>query len=102
VGFVEDHGSAVGKDAGIGRAFGFEFDGEVGEKQMVIDDDDVALGARRRISVMKQRSYSLHFWPRQVSARASSLCQRALVSGSSASSARSPVCVVFSHAAMAR
>ena len=44
---------------------------------------------------MKQRSHALHFWPRQVSARASSLCQSALASGSAASSARSPVCVVF-------
>ena len=51
---------------------------------------------------MKQRSNALHFWPRQVSERASSLCQSALVSGSDASSARSPVCVVFSQAAMAR
>src|SRR5580692_720486 len=43
--------------------------------------------ARRRISVMKQCCHSLHFWPRQVSARASSLCQRALASGSSKFSA---------------
>ncbi len=40
---------------------------------------------------MKQRSQALHFCPRQVSERASSLCQRALASGSDASSARSPV-----------
>ncbi len=40
---------------------------------------------------MKQRSQALHFWPRQVSERASSLCQSALASGSDASSARSPV-----------
>ena len=47
--------------------------------------------ALRCISVMKQRSQALHFCPRQVSARASSLCQSALASGSDASSARSPV-----------
>jgi hypothetical protein len=58
--------------------------------------------ALRRISVMKQRSNSLHFWPVQASARASSLCQSRLASGSSASSARSPVLVVFSQAAMSR
>jgi hypothetical protein len=46
---------------------------------------------RRRISVMKHRSHSLHFCPVHASARASSLCQSALASGSSASSARSPV-----------
>ena len=47
--------------------------------------------ALRCISVMKQRSQALHFCPRQVSARASILCQSALASGSDASSARSPV-----------
>ena len=41
---VEDHRAALGKHAGVGRAFGFEFDGEVGEEQMMVDDDDVALG----------------------------------------------------------
>ncbi len=44
VGFVEDDSSAVGEDSGVGRALGLEFDGEIGEKQVVIDDDDVALG----------------------------------------------------------
>ena len=47
--------------------------------------------ALRCISVMKQRSQALHFCPRQVSERASILCQSALASGSDASSARSPV-----------
>ena len=44
---------------------------------------------------MKHLSHALHFCPRQVSERASSLCQSALASGSAASSARSPVCVVL-------
>ena len=42
--FVEDNGPALGKDTGVGRAIGFQFDGEVGEEQVVVDDDDVALG----------------------------------------------------------
>src|SRR5207302_1726721 len=58
--------------------------------------------ARRCISVIKQRSHSLHFCPRQVSARASNLNHNALASGSVDNSARSPVLVVFSHAAIAR
>ena len=41
---VEDDRSAIGKHAGVGSAFGFELDGEVSEKQMVVDDDNVALG----------------------------------------------------------
>ena len=41
--FVENNGAALGKDAGVGRALGFEFDGEVGEEEVMIDDDDVAL-----------------------------------------------------------
>ena len=44
VGFIEDDGTALGKNAGIGSAVGFELDGEVGEEKMVVDDDDVAFG----------------------------------------------------------
>ena len=58
--------------------------------------------ALRRISVMKQRSHSLHFCPIQASARASSLCQSALASGKFGQLRAIPVCVVFSHAAIAR
>ena len=41
---VENHRPALGKHAGVGRALGFELDGEVGEEQVVVHDDDVALG----------------------------------------------------------
>ena len=58
--------------------------------------------ARRRISVMKQRSNCWHSVPMQRSVRASSLGHRWLFSGSSASSARSPVSVVFSQSLMMR
>ncbi len=58
--------------------------------------------ARRRISVMKQRSNCWHSEPMQRSVRASSLGHRWLVSGSPASSARSPVSVVFSQSLMMR
>ena len=57
--------------------------------------------ALRRIAVMKQLSQSGQVWPRQASPRASSLGQSAEFSGSASISARSPVAVVFSHAAMA-
>ena len=43
MGFVEDDGGSFGKDAGIGRAGGLALDGEVGEEEMVVDDDDVGL-----------------------------------------------------------
>ncbi len=56
--------------------------------------------ARRRISVMKQRSNCWHSEPMQRSVRASSLGHRWLFSGSSANSARSPVSVVFSQSLM--
>src|SRR3990167_5403570 len=52
---------------------------------------------RRCIRVMKQRSNCAHFWPVQVSRRASIRAQSGKESGSSLSSARSPVSVVFSH-----
>ncbi len=44
VGFVENHRATLGENASVGSAFGFEFDGEVGKEEMVVDDDDVALG----------------------------------------------------------
>ena len=43
VGFVEDDGGGFGQDAGVGRSGGLLFDGEVGEEEVVVDDDDVAL-----------------------------------------------------------
>jgi len=44
MGFVEDDYSAVGKNSGIRRVLGFKFYRQVGEKKMVVDNDDVALG----------------------------------------------------------
>src|ERR1700680_4657168 len=41
--FVENNRAALGKHTGVGRALSFEFDGKIGEEQMMIDDDDVAL-----------------------------------------------------------
>jgi len=41
VGLVEDHGCGLGQNSGVGRASGVALDGEVGEKQVVVDDDDV-------------------------------------------------------------
>src|SRR5438874_8097959 len=41
---IEDDNSTVGEDAGIGRVLSFQFDGKVGEEEMMIDDDNVALG----------------------------------------------------------
>ena len=43
MGFVEDDGSDVGQNAGIGSVLRSLLDGEVGKEQVVIDDDDVAL-----------------------------------------------------------
>ena len=43
VGFVEDHGAASGQDAGIGRISACCLIAEVGEEQVMVDDDDVAL-----------------------------------------------------------
>ncbi len=40
---VEDHGGGLGQNAGIGRAGGLALDGEVGEEEVVVDDDDVRL-----------------------------------------------------------
>ena len=42
--FVEDHHARIGQHTGIGRAIGRRFDGQVGAEQMMVDDDDVALG----------------------------------------------------------
>jgi hypothetical protein len=57
--------------------------------------------ARRRIAVMKHGSKSGHAEPVQASLRASSFDHSNELSGSTFSSARSPVVVSFSHAAMA-
>jgi hypothetical protein len=89
--FVEDHRVVVGQD----RHVSSRRTRQVGEEQVVVDDDDVGFGARWCISVMKQRSNCLHFWPAQSSERASILAQAVLSSGSVRISARSPVSVVF-------
>ena len=41
MGFVEDYCGGFGEDAGIGGAGGLLLDGEVGEEEVVVDDDDV-------------------------------------------------------------
>ncbi len=43
VGFVEDDGGGFGEDAGVGCSGGLLLDGEVGEEEVVVDDDDVGL-----------------------------------------------------------
>ena len=43
VGFVENHGPGLGQDSGIGRVLGVLLDRQVGKKQVMVDDDDVAL-----------------------------------------------------------
>ena len=43
VGLVEDDGGGFGEDAGVGGAGGLLLDGEVGEEEVVVDDDDVGL-----------------------------------------------------------
>ena len=43
VGFVENHGADLRQDSGIGRILGLLLDGKIGEEQMMVDDDDVAL-----------------------------------------------------------
>src|ERR1700730_13162262 len=48
--FVEDHGAAIGKNSSAGRALGLVLDGQVGEEQVMVDDDNVAL-----------RSPAMHF-----------------------------------------
>ena len=40
---VEDDRGGFGQNAGVGRAGGLLLDGEVGEEQVVVDDDDVRL-----------------------------------------------------------
>ena len=41
--FVEDHGRAIRQDAGVGRIVGHQLNRQVGEKQVMVHDDDVAL-----------------------------------------------------------
>ena len=36
--------AGIGQHAGVGRAFAARLDGQIGEEQMVVDDDDVAFG----------------------------------------------------------
>ena len=96
---VEDDGAGGGKDAGIGGRRGLQLDGHVGEEEMVVDDDDVGLERLAPHRGDEAASQSGQVWPRQASPRASSLGHRA-DSGSATISARSPVSVVFSHAAM--
>src|SRR5262249_33917271 len=45
MGFVEDYGTDFRQDAGIRGVLGLLFDGEVGEEQVVINNNDVALGS---------------------------------------------------------
>ena len=40
--FIENDRSAIWKNTGVRRAVGFELDGEVGEEQVMVDDDNVA------------------------------------------------------------
>ncbi len=58
MGLIEDDGGGLRQDTGIWRADCLLLDAEIGEEQMVIDDDDVGLSALRRMLVMKQRSQS--------------------------------------------
>ena len=41
--FIEDHRRRFRQNARVGRAFSLQFDGEIGEEQMMVDDNDVAL-----------------------------------------------------------
>ncbi len=43
VGFVEDYGGGFGEDSGIRGAGGLLLDGEVGEEEVMVDDDEVGL-----------------------------------------------------------
>ena len=43
VGLVEDDGGGFGEDAGVGGVGGLLLDAEVGEEEVVVDDDDVGL-----------------------------------------------------------
>ena len=101
VGLVEDHGGGLGEDAGIGRAGGLLPDGEVGEEEVVVDDDDVRfqglaahLGDEAALVVGAGGAEAGFGCGRRACARA------ALDSGRPEISARSPVSVVFSHSAI--
>ena len=43
VGLIENHRCGFRQDSRVRRAFGLQLDGEIGEEQMMIDDNDVAL-----------------------------------------------------------
>ena len=61
-----------------------------------------ASSARWRMRVTKQDSKSEHDWPMQFSLAAETSRQKSTLSGMSATSARSPVCVSGAHASTAR
>src|SRR5579864_2617240 len=42
--FIEDDNLRIRQDSSVGRTFRLLFDSEVGKKQMMVDDDNVALG----------------------------------------------------------
>ena len=43
MGLVENHRAVLGQDTGVRRLLGHKLDGQIGEEQVVIHDDDVAL-----------------------------------------------------------
>src|SRR5437667_9846011 len=40
---IEDHGGGFRENARVRRSIGLQFDGEIGKKQVMVDDDDVTL-----------------------------------------------------------
>ena len=42
--FVEDHDAAIRQDAGVRGVVRFQLDGKIGEKEMMVDNDNVAFG----------------------------------------------------------
>src|ERR1700721_2989110 len=45
MGFVKDHPRGSRQNPGVGRTLSLQLDGEVGEEQMMIDDNNIALHA---------------------------------------------------------
>ncbi len=43
MGFVEDDGGGLGQNAGVGCIGGLLLDAEIGEEEVVVDDDNVRL-----------------------------------------------------------
>ena len=100
--FVENYRADLGQNPGIRRVFGLLLDGEIGKEQMMIDDDDVALH-RPAVHLGDEA-----FLPRaafladaSVGAGVELVPERAGL-GKRRQFGRSPVCVTFSQAAMAR